>query len=224
MLNRPQRLRMSDVIILIPGIIGSVLKYRDTRVWPLTDWAVCWRVLSDPNWSEMMRLGSGYDDEVKPDGLVSSGSIFPVLGRTEGYGLTASNIKKNFDVIEGSLVSPGNFHQFAYDWRKSNAQSAELLSHYVGAALSSWQAHSGAKDAKVILLAHSMGGLVARQFLEVIGGWHNCRALITFGTPFRGSVKAIKSLHSGQIGGVVDLSPIIQSLESIYEILPSMPC
>ena len=41
-------------------------------------------------------------------------------------------------------------------------------------------------DAKLILIGHSMGGLVARYFLECLDGWRDTRMLITFGTPHRG--------------------------------------
>jgi hypothetical protein len=33
-----------------------------------------------------------------------------------------------------------------------------------------------------------MGGLVARHYLEVFDGWRDTRMLVTFGTPYRGSV------------------------------------
>jgi pimeloyl-ACP methyl ester carboxylesterase len=39
---------------------------------------------------------------------------------------------------------------------------------------------------KLILVGHSMGGLVARYFLECLEGWRDTRRLVTFGTPYRG--------------------------------------
>ena len=55
-----------------------------------------------------------------------------------------------------------------------------------------------------------MGGLVARYFIEALGGWEVTRALITFGTPYRGSVNAIDFLAHGFKKGIgpfkVDLS------------------
>jgi triacylglycerol esterase/lipase EstA (alpha/beta hydrolase family) len=49
-------------------------------------------------------------------------------------------------------------------------------------------------DARVVLICHSMGGLVARHYLEVLGGYKDAKALITFGTPHRGSIDALAYL------------------------------
>lgn len=50
------------------------------------------------------------------------------------------------------------------------------------------------KDAKLILVGHSMGGIVARCFLEALEGWKDTLAQITFGTPHRGSINALDTL------------------------------
>ena len=55
-------------------------------------------------------------------------------------------------------------------------------------------------------MAHSMGGLVSRYYLEVLGGWHNARALFTFGTPYRGSLNAVNVLANGMRKGGIDVS------------------
>lgn len=93
--------------------------------------------------------------------------------------------------------------------------------------LQNWRAMSGAQDAKLILVAHSMGGLVSRHFLEVLDGWRDTRALLTFGTPYRGSVNALRTLVQGARQGpfgLVDLSGFVRSLTSIYQLLPTYEC
>ena len=66
--------------------------------------------------------------------------------------------------------------------------------------LHDWRARSGNKDAKLVLVGHSMGGLVSRYFLEVLGGWLHTRSLFTLGTPHRGAVSSyarlVKCEHS----------------------------
>jgi hypothetical protein len=47
-----------------------------------------------------------------------------------------------------------------------------------------------------------MGGLVARYYLEVLGGWEKCRALFTFGTPHRGSLNAALTVEAMLKAGV----------------------
>ena len=47
-----------------------------------------------------------------------------------------------------------------------------------------------------------MGGLVARWFLEVLGGWEVTRRLITIGTPYQGAIGALDTLCNGVAKGV----------------------
>jgi hypothetical protein len=86
--------------------------------------------------------------------------------------------------------------------------------------LKRWREASGAEDAKVILLAHSMGGLISRYYLEVLEGWRDCRALFTFGTPYRGSLKAVNFLANGYKMLFLDLTEVLRSFTSIYQLLP----
>jgi hypothetical protein len=65
-----------------------------------------------------------------------------------------------------------------------------------------------------------MGGLVARYYLEVLGGWRDCRALITLGTPFRGSLKAVDFLANGHRALFADLTDVVRSMTSVYQLLP----
>ena len=51
-----------------------------------------------------------------------------------------------------------------------------------------WEWRRESPEAKLILVGHSMGGLVARYFLECLEGWRDTRQLVTFGTPYRGSL------------------------------------
>ncbi|GAA2986495.1 hypothetical protein GCM10010483_33580 [Actinokineospora diospyrosa] len=52
---------------------------------------------------------------------------------------------------------------------------AGQLDRFVRRALPTWREYSGARDAKVIVLAHSMGGLIARYWATVLGGHEHCR-------------------------------------------------
>ena len=42
-----------------------------------------------------------------------------------------------------------------------------------------------------------MGGLISRYFLECLDGWRDTRTLVTFGTPYRGSLNALDTLVNG---------------------------
>lgn len=73
-----------------------------------------------------------------------------------------------------------------------------------------------------------MGGLVARYFVECLEGWRDTRLLFTLGTPHRGSLKAAGFLTNGMKKGIgpwgIDLSPLLRSCPSVYQLLPTYPC
>jgi hypothetical protein len=74
-----------------------------------------------------------------------------------------------------------------------------------------------------------MGGLVSRYFLEVLEGWRDTRMLVTFGTPFRGSLNALNFIANGftkKVGffKLIDLSDMLRSFTSVYQLLPIYRC
>lgn len=69
-----------------------------------------------------------------------------------------------------------------------------------------------------------MGGLVARHFLECMEGWKDTRALVSFGTPYRGSLNALDGLANGIKKGPLDLSEVSRQFTAIYQLLPMYEC
>jgi hypothetical protein len=53
---------------------------------------------------------------------------------------------------------------------------------------------------KVDIVAHSMGGLVAREYIETLNGGKNIDQLITLGTPHNGSPKSYPIWEAGDFG------------------------
>src|SRR5574341_2555668 len=180
--------RLRDVVVLIPGITGSVLQRNGRDLWAISGRAA-WRTLISFGESlESLRL-----DEVDGGGVVAmrlmpDAHLVPGLVKIDGYMALARMVTKNFNVVAGSVHDrrPANFIEFPYDWRLDNRVNARRLAQFTSDRLALWRSYSGIEDARVIVLAHSMGGLVARYWLEVLEGWPDCRALITFGTPYRG--------------------------------------
>jgi pimeloyl-ACP methyl ester carboxylesterase len=78
-----------------------------------------------------------------------------------------------------------------YDWRQSNATSAAGLQDVVGEAM-----HECGGEAP-ILIAHSMGGLVARHYCRHNGGGALIRALFLLGSPTLGAVEPYVFLKKG---------------------------
>jgi hypothetical protein len=76
-----------------------------------------------------------------------------------------------------------------------------------------------------------MGGLVARWYLDVLlrnEPVDHVRALVTIGTPYRGSVKAVGAVVNGVLGwtGATGgrLSNALRGFPSVYELLPRYNC
>ncbi|MFS8065552.1 MAG: lipase family alpha/beta hydrolase [Byssovorax sp.] len=77
-----------------------------------------------------------------------------------------------------------------YDWRQDNSESALLLGKVVA------QAQRDCDGEKVILIAHSMGGLVSRYYCKT-GGEKNVLALFLLGSPSLGAPKSYWMLKAG---------------------------
>lgn len=87
-----------------------------------------------------------------------------------------------------------------YDWRKSVTDSATTY-------LARWieRAKSASGSPRVALVAHSMGGLVARTYIQSTSYRNDVAHLITLGTPHRGAANAYYPWGGGDInwGGTV---------------------
>ena len=65
-----------------------------------------------------------------------------------------------------------------------------------------------------------MGGLVARYYLEVLEGWRDCHALITFGTPYRGAVNALDFIANGYKQMGLNLTAVLRTCPAVYKLFP----
>jgi pimeloyl-ACP methyl ester carboxylesterase len=223
------RKAMRDVIVLLPGITGSVLQKHGKDVWAISSGSALNALLTlgddirelalteDP--PDVDDLGDG----VTAPRVIHDIHLIPGLWKIDGYTKVASRIKATFDVTPGE-----NFFEFPYDWRRDNRVAARKLDRDGRAWLNAWRQRSGSDEAKLILVGHSMGGIVSRYFLECMDGWRDTRLLVTFGTPYRGSLNALGFLANGfekKLGPfTVDLSGLLRSLTSVYQLLPIYPC
>lgn len=78
-----------------------------------------------------------------------------------------------------------------YDWRQSNAVSSRELATVVA------EAEAECPGEQVIIIAHSMGGLVARHYCRHRGGEAKLRALFLVGSPSLGAPKPYLLLKRG---------------------------
>jgi pimeloyl-ACP methyl ester carboxylesterase len=109
---------------------------------------------------------------------------------------------------------------FAYDWRKSNAENAVLLADYVGCVQRFYP------YGKVNLLAHSMGGLLARRYILDNPG--KVDRLVTIASPWLGAPKANYVLEEGEffeglkvIFPDAELKARAEFFPGVHELLPT---
>ncbi|MFH5925364.1 esterase/lipase family protein [Roseomonas xinghualingensis] len=171
-------------------------------------------------------VGEGRDDHgcgVEVGSVVDDVHVVPGLWKIDAYGGFCSMLAASVGLVEGE-----NFHRFAYDWRRDNRLSAIRLANFAQRWLSSWRMRSGNVDARIVLVAHSMGGLVARRYVECLDGWRVVRRLFTIGTPHRGSLDALGCLVNGYAKGIgplrVDATAPLRSFPSVYQLLPTFSC
>lgn len=220
---------MPDVVVLLPGITGSVLKKDGRVMWGFSGGTVAGSIFSrGGNLRRALTLAQDspevddLGDGVTADALIPDLHLLPGLWKIDGYSKVANTILSRFEVTEGR-----NFFRFPYDWRRDNRVAARRLQRQSHEWLRTWRESSGNRDAKLILVAHSMGGLISRYFLEVLEGWRDTRALISFGTPYRGSLNSVDSLVNGLRKGplgFIDLSELVRSFTAVYQLLPIYPC
>jgi len=220
---------MPDVVVLLPGILGSVLQKDGEDLWAPTAGAT-FRALTGQTDLQSLALAADPEDVddvgdgIRAVRLFPDVHLIPGLWKIDGYSHISQWLRATFD-----LDDQANYFEFPYDWRRSNAVAARQLAMRSRGWLAQWREHSGHADAKLVLVCHSMGGLVARHFLEVLEGWKQTKALITFGTPYRGSLKALNFLANGfkkHLGPItlLDLTAVVRSLTSVYQLLPIYPC
>lgn len=121
-----------------------------------------------------------------------------------------------------SLVSSDSdlYTEFVYDWRKNNLEHLEGLHKTLDEEAS-----------EIIIVAHSMGGIIARLMLNKYKDSpivSKITKLITLGTPWKGSLDSVKTLKFGkQIPkwfpfalSKRESKEIARFFPSIYQILP----
>lgn len=248
-------------ILVIPGLMGSKLVDRDSGE---TVWGAFGLGQLDPNTPKGARLvalpmAPGQPLRELHDNVESAGALDRIIFNFLGFPIQLNayyNILQSLGVGgyrdedwgNAGVIDYGDRHftcfQFDYDWRRDIVESAKQLDHFIKKKTRYVQEETekrfGIKLEKVKfdIVAHSMGGLVARYYLRYGGAdlpedgslpeltWAGARHvdhLILIGPPNAGSLDSLQNLISG-------LSPdtffphysavVLSTMPSIYEILP----
>jgi Lecithin:cholesterol acyltransferase len=230
--------RSRDAVIVVPGIMGSELvEVESGRVlWGLAD--PRWYVSA---WTSGSSLGAlrlsdaeraGRYGRVRARRLLRFPAFAPLLAGFLPYTAVLKGLR--------SVVwHPDAVAEFAYDWRLPVAYNGDLLAQFARRHLATWQAHpeqvaaagvdpDGDRPARVVLVAHSMGGLLARHACQDGGLGELVRATVTVGTPFFGAPKAVLLLGQGRGSPLpiprARVRRLAVTLPGVYDLLPSYRC
>jgi pimeloyl-ACP methyl ester carboxylesterase len=220
-------------VIVIPGLFGSRLRHRTTGVeaWPGTPSAVLF--------GDYRELGLQFDPvtlAVRPDDLEASGLADQILGQ-DFYGPLLDTLRRFGGYVPGT---PGTkaakgerrYYVFAYDWRQDNVVHAAALERLIETV----RADYGDPGLRVDLVAHSMGGLIARYYLRygtvdvldgggdelvTLYGTSRVRKLVLLGTPNMGSVGSLHAFLTGEPIGFGRIAPeVLATMPSGYQLFP----
>jgi pimeloyl-ACP methyl ester carboxylesterase len=213
--ERARARRGKPPVIVIPGILGSRLRNPRTGeiVWPS---AVRSSVdgLSLPMSPDLARNR----DELVADEIVFSARLFPKLEKFSPEVLVYRQLLGALEQFAGYRQGdwdnprPGDdsdtFYVFAYDWRRDNVETAALLVRRV----EELKRKLGRPDLRFNVVAHSMGGLVARYAARygasdlppegteprpTWAGAAHISKIFMIGTPNEGSAEALVTLLEG---------------------------
>ncbi|WP_267372846.1 MULTISPECIES: hypothetical protein [unclassified Pantoea] len=133
--------------------------------------------------------------------------------------LTEPEVRRSYDYLFP-------VHVFGYNWLQSNADSAASLERYISQTLVTYHGRLAAN--KVILVTHSMGGLVARHYSEQMKGRDNVLGIVHGVMPDLGSPAAYRRIKTGErgiVGAVIgadaaNLMPVLAQPPDALQLLP----
>ncbi len=122
-------------------------------------------------------------------------------------------------------------HAFGYNWLDDNAQSAQALGRRIDEIIERYARTDRMRCEKVILVTHSMGGLVARHCSEVLGYRDKIYGIVHGVMPATGAAAVYRRMKAGTEGtwGVAqvlgadaaEVTAVLSSAPGPLQLLPS---
>lgn len=206
--------RSLPLVVVIPGIGGSELADASGAIVYRAGLGPFLSVGRDPSVLDP-------NNELRPVGLVGPCSVI-CWQLITGYDGLLNGISKGLGLSPGRVVTAGaelvdpdaTVVAFPYDFRRSVEQIANDLDRVV---------RERAQGRRVVLVAHSMGGLVAAWWWAFLSEGIDVAEIITLGTPYRGAAKALNVLVNGmRIGPYVPqaVTDTVRTWDSVFDLLP----
>ncbi|WP_027006926.1 lipase/acyltransferase domain-containing protein [Conexibacter woesei] len=227
-----------DAVVFVPGILGSSLRLTETgeELWGFASAVKYSRIWRSNRLASKLAVTAdelaGVTGRVVADGLLQAPAAAPILQGLEPY----------TDLVEGLrkvMANRAAVVEFPYDWRLSVRYNAAELARTAAAHLETWRRHPAvtgaptAQSPRLVIVAHSMGGLLARALPTVEGRdgvpavTERLRSVITLGTPFLGAVKAAVLLNSGhgvRLGHRRRIQRVAATFPGVHDLLPTYRC
>lgn len=225
--GRPRRFNTNDAVVVIPGFSGSELIDIDSgaTVWGSTNIAWLLRLWTNGSAVETLKVTNGERSgqlRLAASRLLGMPAFIPGFHGQEPYSKLVSRART-------AAARPDAVLEFPYDWRLGVAHNAALLAIAAERHLTNWRRQQIAgDDAELVLVAHSIGGLVAQYFTGILGGRDIVRSTVTLGTPFYGSVASVRMLSEG-LRFPLPLpykraAELFRTMPGLYDMLPTYRC
>jgi len=213
-------------VIVIPGMLGSRLVNKSTgeKVWPRAH-----PKEDDLSLPTSPDLKKNRDDVVAVDVVETAKLGFPIP-EIKVYEELTETLATHAGYERGDIDNPqpggdrDTFYLFAYDWRRDNVETAQLLAEKIARL----RQRLGRPDLRFNLIAHSMGGLVARYYMmyggeDVLGragakvtwaGAPSIDKVVLVGVPNEGTMESVRALVKGFPVAESGLLPLFGTVEA----------
>jgi pimeloyl-ACP methyl ester carboxylesterase len=214
-----------DIVVVLPGILGSRLVRSGVSTWGYraiarSFWSLGRRLTGDlalpPEAFGEEYLHCGIDDGTSAPGMLNTLGVMP------GFWSVVDGYERIVDELRKRLAGDADVITYPYDWRQSNRVTASRMRDYIDPIIR--RRRERWPEARLQFVSHSMGGLIACYYAEVLDRDQNTRRLISIGTPFKGSVKALGILANDDMSFGpfrLHLADLARSLPSVAELLPT---
>lgn len=192
-------------VIFVPGLGGSELWLGSERLFPAPK-----VLISNPE-----KLSLPGDPRIEARQIVSDVVVIPGVLKQEQYSRLGDYLESGLGYTRGK-----DLLEFAYDWR----QDVRLAAQRLAETIDQWR-----PGAPVTIIAHSLGTLVTRYYIEKLGGKRVTERIVLMGGPHYGTPKAILVILVGP--GILPfglgderIRRVMAQYPSAYQILPIYPC
>lgn len=207
-------------VIIVPGILGSYLSKNvegKPEVWP--NIAKMMLPGDDSYLMDLSMNSAGYPDS--PSLMIPTDIFRSLYGQDFFSGLIAELEDNGYKENEDLFVFPYDW-RYDIDWSAGNSPFPLIKS--LKEKVDEIKQQTGAE--KVDIIAHSMGGLVAKQYIKFYDVNNSIDKFIDIGTPHLGAPKTIKTLLYGDNIDIPVLNSstiknVSKNMLSIYQLLPS---